>query len=134
MKPWQWYVLVGLTLLIFNPHLARAQDHAAGHDEFHPAYEKWMQPDHPYTSCCHAKRVNEEGDVEGDCYPTDFLPVLDPNGKFDYWMAKRDNGAWIAIPEGKVLREKNPDPSGVRGHLCESSGVVYCARPPAGVL
>lgn len=119
---------VGLALVLLGYCAGRvsAQDHAAGHLKYHPAYSTWKIPGTD-TSCCNAKETIN-GVTQGDCYPTAFR--LAPDG----WEAQRDTGEWIGIPDGKLLREKNPDPSGVTGHLCESNGAVFCARPPTGAL
>jgi hypothetical protein len=32
----------------------------------------------------------------------------------------------------EIVREKNPDPTGTRAHICESGGYVFCFVPPFG--
>lgn len=134
-----------LTLLAIGVALglcvrAKAQDvpakghvhgHALHHDE---AYRHWQQPGSG-LSCCNAREVGPDGTVRGDCYPTTF--VLTPRG----WRARlaAEDGAgegdgWVTVPDSRIIREKNPDPSGTAGHLCYAFGAVLCAVPPAGTL
>jgi hypothetical protein len=107
----------------------RAQDRDAAHAEHHDVYKTWMRPDVPTSSCCNERKVNGEGDVTGDCYPTDA--VL----KDGHWWARRiDTDIWLEIPDEKIIREINPDPTGTRAHLCESiyGAGVLCFVPPFG--
>lgn len=119
-------VLLAIVGLAFMAGRVTAQDHAEGHLKYHPAYSTWKQPG-TELSCCNAKET-ANGVTVGDCYPTAFR--LTPSG----WQAQRDTGDWIDIPDSRLLREPNPDPSGVTGHLCEGYGIVFCARPPTGAL
>ena len=108
---------------------ARGQDHDAGHARHHDFYKDWLRPD-TGTSCCNMRERTEGGGMIGDCRPTAFRLRKD-----GHWEAVLDDGmTWLAIPDDKIIREKNPDPSGVDGHLCENAGVVYCAVPPTGAL
>lgn len=124
-------IAAGFIYGLLNP--AQSQDHDAGHTQYHPVYENWMMPHAPSVPCCYRKELNSDGEPTGDCYPTEFRPVV-IGGKFDHWMARRDNGAWIDVPDSRLIRQKNPDNSGVHGHLCEVMGMVYCALPPTGSM
>jgi hypothetical protein len=96
-------------------------------------YVHWMMPDHPTTSCCHMRRVNENGAMVGDCGPTDMRW----DSKTDTWYAKLPNSEEeIAVPKEKIIREHNPDPTGIKGHLCfnERTYVIYCAVTPTGAF
>ena len=100
------------------------------HDQFHlDAYSRWAKPGQSPGTCCHAKITHPSGIVTGDCYPTEFRI-----GAGGGWVARKDDGTWIDIPDAIVIREKNPDPTGVSGHLCESHGLLHCAVPPTGSL
>jgi len=100
----------------------------AGHAKFHEDfYRKWLRPD-TGTSCCNM-RVEEGGHVTGDCRPRPFRQVAG-----GHWEAQLEDGSWIPLPDDKSIREKNPDPSGVDGHLCQVPGMVYCWVPPTGAL
>jgi hypothetical protein len=105
---------------------ARAQDHSAGHAQYHDVYRHWLI-NGTAASCCNAKRT-ENGVTTGDCYPT--VAEL-RNG---VWWARRDTGEWIEIPESRVNREVNPDQTGEAAHLCYSDTTlsVLCFVPPFG--
>lgn len=101
---------------------ARAQDHHAPfHEEF---YRKWKQPGSD-ASCCNARKTVHGHEV-GDCEPA---PAEIRNG--DWYAWNRLQGRWIRIPDGRILRERNPTRGGVDGHLCwtEAAGVL-CFVPP----
>ena len=79
-------------------------------------------------------RKIENGSIIGDCRPTEFRPVIE-GGKFVGWKARLDDGTFTGrLPDEKRVKEKNPDLSGVSGHLCESNGIIYCWREPAGTM
>jgi hypothetical protein len=42
---------------------------------------------------------------------------------------------WVQVPDKKIIRETNPDDSGIKGHLCINhyTGEVLCSVPPTGV-
>jgi hypothetical protein len=112
--------------------LARAQDHIQGHAKYHMDYMSWKQPGSE-VSCCNARVVFPGGGFMGDCYPTEFK--LDGKGHWLALLAKEDGDGWVPVPDAKVIHEKNPDPSGVTGHLCWSPYAgVLCAVPPTGAL
>lgn len=141
MRSLDWY-LVGaiiLSVLILDvtyTHKARAQDHT-GHDLYHDnAYSKWQKPN-GVGSCCNLRVLSLDGKtrVKGDCYPTEAKPILDKDGYQTGWIALKDDGSWVPIPESTLLRRTiNPDDSGVSAHLCESYGDIHCFLPPAGVM
>lgn len=108
---------------------ARAQHQ--GHDLHHDnAYSKWMQNKPNETLSCCNKKDYDKG--SGDCYPTEA--ELRGSGKDIQWWAKRDTGEWIPIPESKIIRERNPDLSGVTAHICEQNGKVLCFVGKVGSL
>ena len=121
-----------LAFLVFVNHVWAQERHDLGHAMYHDTYMTWMQPDAPTVSCCRARVVGPNGTMTGDCRPTAFRVVGE--GKATHWQAQLDNGSWIDIPDSKLIHEKNPDPSGVTGHLCEQNHIVFCARPPNGTL
>ncbi len=85
-----------------------AQDH---HHPLHKDfYQHWRDPANPSISCCNA-RVEKDGVEVGDCEPT---RAEVRNGQWWAWV--RQTREWIAIPESKVLRERNPN--GQDAHLC----------------
>ena len=126
--------------LAFSSFLLCTGAYAQGHDEFHDIYQHWKQPG-TEISCCKGKVVINHWTnipaVVGDCYPTIFQLI---DGK--RWIAKLDaedsirlNKEWIEVPDSKLLREKNPDSTGTRGHICVArAGNVLCAVPPTGSL
>src|ERR1700677_609426 len=68
--------------------------HDEGHSEYHDFYMDWLRPD-THTSCCNMRKLDSQGNrISGDCYPTEALPVLDKDGKFSHWRAKKDDGTW----------------------------------------
>ena len=120
---------------------ARAQDGHAKHHEDH--YKTGYRPHMPETLCCNARR-EVDGEVTGDCYPTQAEPrpsqLPEMKGALVWW-AKRHDGKWIEIPESRYVRYANPDPTGRDAHLCEhnerfSGGMelqlIHCFRPPTG--
>jgi hypothetical protein len=129
-------------LLLLGSSMARAQDarseHDAGHMKYHPAYSTWAIPGSYPGSCCNMRMRQTDGSMTGDCYPTEYRPVL-VEGKFDHWQAlldEYDGGGWVDVPNDRLIREKNPDPSGVSGHICygHTAKLVYCGVAPAGTL
>ena len=110
---------------------AWGQDHTEGHAKFHAQYMLWKQPGSE-ASCCNARVVYPNGAMTGDCYPTPFKLI---GGHWQALRAKEDGGGWIDVPDAKIIHQKNPDPSGVTGHLCISQYAgVLCAVPPTGAL
>lgn len=90
---------------------------APGHEHHSAAgkfYQTWMQPDHPWVSCCH----------DEDCAAA--------AAKFEdgHWLARwTDADEWVQIPDEKVERLRDT-PDG-RAHMCgRRSGFgnfnVYC--------
>ncbi len=111
---------------------AWAQGHEEGHAEYHDVYREWKQPSNGMP-CCNEKKGNV-----GDCYPTDAklgpAGPMNPGITGQVWYAKRDTGGWVEIPEGKIVREKNPDQTGSRAHLCifDWAEIPLCFVPPTG--
>jgi hypothetical protein len=106
---------------VFCPLKARAQTpHDAGHAQHHDVYKTWMQPG-GFASCCDAKKT-VDGVTTGDCYPTQARLVQ------GHWVALRDDGVWVDIPDDKIIRERNPGSEDA--HLCFNYGQVLCFVPP----
>ena len=98
------------------------------HHPHHDFYRGWMQPGvSPPASCCNA-RITAQGVEVGDCEPTEARLIA---GR---WYARLPHaGAFIEVPDGKILREKNPTQGGVDAHLCWTpSRGVLCFVPPFG--
>lgn len=112
-----------LAYLFLGAGVARAQDHHPLHRDF---YQHWKQPGSE-LSCCNA-RIEVDGVERGDCEPTDAKLIA---GR---WYARLPHaGAYIEVPDTKILREHNPTQGGVDAHLCytPASGVL-CFVPPFG--
>lgn len=145
-QPWSVMVVFGLFLL---SAAAGAQDgHVHGHAQYHESYRTWCQPGKgpnclPRDSCCDAREVKHADgrrSVDGHCYPTEFRP--NPSGRTD-WIARLSpedveqwGVEWLELPDHKRVRETNPDPSGVTGHLCTNwqTKEILCSVPPTGAL
>lgn len=128
--------ILALCALAYSPSsLAQHEGHALHHD----AYSEWMQPFPMNTvSCCNG-RVDNNGELVGDCYATEFQTVVDKDGQITGYLGlldPRTNGGkreFVPLPENKRVREKNPDPSGASGHLCENVyHAILCWVPPTG--
>lgn len=121
-----------------------------GHMQYHDAYQGWCLPGHGPNcsrglSCCDARVVTWKADgtpetILGHCYPTEFRP--NPTGRTD-WIAKlsREDAIlfkqeWVEVPNGKIIREKNPDKTGISGHICTDahSPTIRCGVPPTGAM
>lgn len=125
-------VALAVLLQIAKAHAEGPESHADGHAKLHDFYREWSRPD-TGGSCCNMRVTTPDGGYTGDCRATPFRPAVDKDGKFDHWQALLDDGrSWVDVPDSKIIREKNPDPSGQDGHLCENLGIVYCAVPPTG--
>ncbi len=110
---------IGAAVQALWPAKARAQDHHPAHRDF---YLKWTQPGvDPPVSCCSA-RIEANGLEVGDCEPTRAEIRAG-----QWWAWLRQESRWIEIPDGKVLRERNPN--GRDAHLCWSGGRVLCFVP-----
>ena len=117
--------------------------HHDGHSKYHDIYKTWCQPGNPKpcpkpNSCCDAREeISKDGKVtlEGHCYWTDaeLRPSNDPTIKYLVWWVLFDTGKWEEVPEGKYLKEKNPDHTGHEAHVCENpTHVILCFLPPTG--
>jgi hypothetical protein len=137
---WAIMLIMALVVCMFYAVKGSAEEGHEGHEQYHVYYERWMMPDHPQVSCCHARRKEPVGEggqmtIIGDCYPTEFKLV---DGEWWALLDPETNGGkreFVRPPENKRLREKNPDPSGVSGHLCEGvNHEIYCWVSPTGSL
>lgn len=111
-----------LLLLLISPAAAQHHGHppqdAQLHDEF---YNTWLRPNHGYpraASCCN----------KHDCYPT----RIERRGA-SWYAQRREDHAWIRIPQGLLEHEQNDpreSPDG-QSHACMPpptvGDVVYCA-------
>ncbi len=101
---------------------AQAQDH----HRWHQYYRTWLQPG-TTVSCCDARIIQGGKDMIGDCEPTRGEIR---NGQWFFWL--RQESRWIAIPDDRLIRERNP--STEEAHLCarqyEGKWVILCAVPP----
>ena len=102
-------VTMGVTLM-GCPQVAPAHDH----------YKHWLQPG-TNISCCDEKKT-VDGKTTGDCYPTQARLVRGS------WVALRDDGVCVDIPDDLILRERNPGSEDA--HLCFNYGRVLCFVPP----
>jgi hypothetical protein len=125
-------------MAVYAQDMPDMDSHTAGHAKYHDFYQHWMQPGSS-ISCCNARVTYPGGGFVGDCYPTtaELRPSADPSIKGEVWWALRapeDGGGWIEIPDSKIIREHNPDPTGQDAHLCYSYGTVLCFVPPSGSM
>ncbi|HYD07507.1 MAG TPA: hypothetical protein VEC60_17350 [Reyranella sp.] len=150
MIRWLAGAFVVFGLLFLGGYDAAAQDgHVHGHMQYHEVYKTWCQPGHGPDcpkgySCCDGREVEwQDGKatkIEGHCYPTEYR--LNPTGKTS-WIAKlapedvpRFKTEWLEVPDDRIVRYTNPDPTGQAGHICTHhlTDRVLCSRPPAGSL
>jgi len=108
----------------------RAEEH---HHKFHDFYKEWKIPG-TQRSCCNA-RFDQMGVERGDCEVSIF--ELRQTEKGAQWFAyvpmlKRV----IPVPDEKIIRAVNPDPTGRDGHTCVNryTKELLCAVPPTGSL
>lgn len=113
--------ILGAIIATCHPRQIRAQ-HSDHHRDF---YRHWLQPG-TSKSCCNA-RIMAFGHVIGDCEPTQ---AEIRNGSWYAW--NRIEERWLLIPEGRILRERNP--SGQDAHLCwtPEQGVICFVPPDTG--
>jgi hypothetical protein len=98
---------------------AQAQDHHPLHRDF---YMHWKQPG-TNIGCCQA-RINHGWGETGDCEPT---KAEVRNGQWHAWL--RQESRWLPIPDGKIIRERNPNV--FDAHLCWTPHQgVLCFVPP----
>jgi hypothetical protein len=123
---------VGLACVVFLFGLpSKGQDRdPAPHEHFHDFYKDWKQPG-SVLSCCNANEYADESQehhIKGDCEPTEAKLV---DGHWIARLPKYKGGGWIPIPDDKIIREINPEPS--TAHLCvNSNNSVLCFVPPFG--
>lgn len=123
---WALMLAAALTLaswLVAVPWPAAAQ---SGHAEFHREfYRTWKQPGSD-KSCCNA-RITAWGQEIGDCEPTQAEVRAG-----QWWAWNRLQGAWLPIPDHRIVRERNPNV--FDGHLCwtKESGVICFVPPDTG--
>jgi hypothetical protein len=115
---------LAMFILGFTAGRVRANDHHPLHHDF---YRTWMQPN-GMGSCCNARVVHPNGGETGDCEPTEARLIA---GR---WYARLPHaGAFIEVPDSKVIRERNPTQGGTDAHLCWTySQGVLCFVPPFG--
>ena len=116
-------VILMWIVLIVQAHSEEMTGHRPQDMEIHRQfYQDWMQPDHPWASCCHEK----------DCQPA--------ASKFEdgHWWAKwEEMTTWVQIPDAKVERNRE-SPDG-RSHMCgrhyewDTGFTVFCFVRGGGV-
>lgn len=130
-----WGVIIAIVLALHGCQRVYGQE--AGnydptqHEMHHDVYKNWKQPNSEF-SCCNANEYADDDKMihlRGDCEATDA------ELRGGHWFARLPKylgGSWIEVPDGKVIKEINPDPN--RAHLCysELSGGVLCFVPPFG--
>ena len=130
MRKFDWFLIVMAIIAVLSLGKVRAHD---AHERFHAYYQHWKQPGMSGLSCCNANEyvdtLSGRTHISGDCEPT---RAEIRNG---HWWARVpqymiDTGVepWVEIPDGKVIRERNP--STEEGHLC---GTVeyWQGKPPS---
>lgn len=104
-----------LTMVILSTALSMCGAPLPAQDHHHPLhrdfYQHWRDPANPNISCCNARIEGPDGVEVGDCEPT---RAEVRNGQWWAWV--RQLGQWIVIPDGKILRERNPNSQDA--HLC----------------
>ena len=104
-------VVAFIAISIFFGLTPRTKAEELGHRlHHHNDYRFWKQPG-TNVSCC----------SDHDCGP------VTAELRQGQWFALRQT-EWIVVPEGKIIRERNPTIEG--GHLCYASGKVICFLPP----
>jgi hypothetical protein len=122
--------------------------HTQGHARYHTDYMRWKNSNG--FPCCSAKYDEHGVPMSGDCVPTEGIlrPSLKPelNGAVVWWLFIEETGRFEEMPEGKMLRERNPDDTGRAAHACvsqslspsvppeEVGGYIYCWVPPSGSM
>ncbi len=93
------------------------------HEQF---YFRWTEKDHPNVSCCNL----------GDCYPT----VARAGRETEWAYKRREDGAWIDVPDEKVEDRKEFRAPDGRAHVCAPDPakwpgrtLTYCFHPPASM-
>lgn len=124
---------IALALSTCAPLAPAQTGHDASHAQHHDVYRHWHIPG-TELSCCNAKKT-VDGVTTGDCYQTRarIAPSAKPELKgAPAWWAMKDTGQWVEIPDAKIVREANPDPTGESASLCiaDASMVPLCFRPP----
>lgn len=121
-------VVWSLAMVIIGYTAGRVRAQSPHHPLHRDFYRHWMQPGiSPPVSCCNA-RMTVQGVEVGDCEPTEARLVA---GR---WYARLPHsGPFIAVPDAKILRERNPTQDGTDAHLCYTpSRGVLCFVPPFG--
>ena len=104
---------------------------ALGQDHHHPLhrdfYRHWKDPANPSLSCCNARIETPEGNEVGDCEPS---KAEIRNGAWYVWI--RQTREWLRVPDGKVIRERNPNT--FDAHICWTPvrGVICFVPPDTG--
>jgi hypothetical protein len=121
-----WWL--GMLSLMLTPVEAQEHQHPAADADLHARfYAGWMIPnggEPRRSSCCSLK----------DCYPTEIRQQAGV-----YLARRREDGAWIPIPRGKLEHEQGDpreSPDG-QSHVCMpppgAGTVVYCAVLGSGI-
>jgi hypothetical protein len=116
----RWYLALAGVLALFVWTFATAPK-ARAHDH----YMDWKVPG-SNASCCNERKDENTGDCE-------IAPFEVRNG--GWYVYIRQIKQWVVVPDSTLLRQTNPDPAGIDGHICWTlpRGVI-CARPPTGAL
>jgi hypothetical protein len=136
----RWYVAVAgmlavLMVAFVSTPRARAQDQAEHHHSpWHDFYKDWKQPNST-SGCCNA-RYDQNGKEVGDCDATEARLQKDASGALRWFAYFKKENRWIPVPDEKIIREKNPDPTGRDAHFCynEYTHTPLCFVPPSGTL
>jgi hypothetical protein len=136
----RWYVAVAgmlavLMVAFVSTPRARAQDQAEHHHSpWHDFYKDWKQPNST-SGCCNA-RHDQNGTEVGDCDATEARLQKDASGVLRWFAYFKKENRWIPVPDEKIIREKNPDPTGRDAHFCynEYTRTPLCFVPPSGTL
>ncbi len=125
-----FFLLVTAFFFSFPVHAQNQGDHN-GHMQFHEDfYKTWKQPG-TQIGCCNA-RIEKDGTHVGDCEPTKAELRKGHDGKPQWFAWVRWESRWVEIPEGRILRERNPTQGGTDAHICFNYGNVLCFVPPFG--
>jgi hypothetical protein len=121
--------IVSVIVFGFTP---KTKAEESGHRLYHEShYRHWKQPG-TNISCC---SDHDCAPVKAELRQGQWFALrenernADPDEMSQYqWGLKLRQSEWIAVPDAKIIRERNPTVEG--GHLCYSSGKVICFLPP----
>ena len=112
--PTPWYLSLAMALgigMIVVDYAPKARAEELGHHLHHESDYRLLKQPGTDSSCC----------SDQDCAP------VKAELRQGQWFAFRQS-KWIAVPDEKIIRERNPTVEG--GHLCYLRGVVVCFLPP----